>query len=361
MFAAGTPLGLDLAEEPEREMMVWISKPLWNARCTRRTSRIGWWTSVIAAAVLAIISVHASAAGLPGPLVNVKWLHGHLNEVTVVAIRGAPAEFTTPPRYGAVATGGKARPVAVGGHIQGARLLALGSILAPQKIDGRDVADMPPTAEAFQDAMRRAGVNGGEKLVISSAGDSAVALDIAARLYWTVKTYGGKDVAILNGGMAAWLEAGYPVSTAAATPAIGDWTATKADWRWFAESAAVADASAGNGVQLVDARPTSEFLGITKSPIVHRLGHIKGARSFPPDAIVRHEGIATYFLSAAEYREILPQLGINESAPTIVYCNTGIYSSGAWFVMHEVLGNPDVRLYVGSMQEWTLEGRPVVP
>lgn len=337
-----------------------IAKAVENASCSRRAFLIAISAGGVGAGASTIPAIRADAAELPGPLVSARWLHAHRSDVTVIGIRGTAAEFTMKPEYGAPSANGEAQLIAVGGHIPDARLIVLSEILATRRIDGRDINDMPPTAEALQSALRRAGVGSGKPLVIASAGDSVVALDFAARLYWTLKTFGSADIAVLNGGMAAWLEAGYPASTAQTAPAMGDWTAAKANWRWFASSEDAARASAGDGVQLVDARPTSQFLGITKALVVREFGHIKGAKSFPPEAIARRDGIAFYFMGAAEYRKILPELGIDADAPTIAYCNTGIYSSGAWFVLHEIVGNPNVRLYVGSMQEWTLEGRPVV-
>ena len=53
-------------------------------------------------------------------------------------------------------------------------------------------------------------------------------------------------------------------------------------------------------------------------------------------------------------------MGISSQQPTIAYCNTGHLASGAWFVMSEMVGNPNTRLYDGSMHQWTLEKRPTV-
>jgi thiosulfate/3-mercaptopyruvate sulfurtransferase len=52
--------------------------------------------------------------------------------------------------------------------------------------------------------------------------------------------------------------------------------------------------------------------------------------------------------------------GIDANAPSVSYCNTGHMAAGSWFIQSEILGNPQVRLYDGSMHEWTTLGRPVV-
>jgi thiosulfate/3-mercaptopyruvate sulfurtransferase len=52
-------------------------------------------------------------------------------------------------------------------------------------------------------------------------------------------------------------------------------------------------------------------------------------------------------------------LAINSRANIITYCNSGQFASTSWFVFHELMGNPNVRLYDGSMHQWALEKRPV--
>jgi len=50
---------------------------------------------------------------------------------------------------------------------------------------------------------------------------------------------------------------------------------------------------------------------------------------------------------------------IRDQAATITYCNSGQTASEGWFILSELLGNRDVRLYDASMQEWTLKKLPV--
>ena len=52
-------------------------------------------------------------------------------------------------------------------------------------------------------------------------------------------------------------------------------------------------------------------------------------------------------------------MGVKTDAKTITYCNSGHLASGGWFMMHELMGNKNVKLYDGSMHEWTLEKHPV--
>ena len=65
-------------------------------------------------------------------------------------------------------------------------------------------------------------------------------------------------------------------------------------------------------------------------------------------------------LTPEQYRSVMKGLGYAPQAGAITYCNTGHMAAGAWFVMSEIMGNPDTRLYDGSMHEWTTLGHPVV-
>ena len=79
-------------------------------------------------------------------------------------------------------------------------------------------------------------------------------------------------------------------------------------------------------------------------------------RTMPPPGMPG----AAMFMSAADYKKIFHDFNISDTAPTTTYCNTGHLASGAWFVVHEILGNKNSKLYAGSMNEWTNLGNPTV-
>ncbi len=300
------------------------------------------------------------ASILPGPLVTPQWLNDHLMKVTVIDIRDDLAQLTVEPKYAADKKTGKQVLVEAGGHIRGALSLEFGKIRQSRAVDGVTLASMLPTKEFFEKAMDDAGLDKGAAVVIAPVGDSVESLDMATRLYFQLKYFGDDDVAILNGGMNAWLTAGYPVSEDQIVAKPGDWAAAGERADILATTQDVKAAVAASATQLVDARPTAQFLGIAKSPVVLVAGHVQGARSFPPDAVARAAGGAKEFLTADEYRKIFAQETIDPDRPLIAYCNTGHYASGAWFVAHEILKDEKARLYAGSMNEWTHLSNPVV-
>lgn len=311
------------------------------------------WTCIL---LLASASMAQAAVTLPGPLVTPQWLNQHRSEVNIVAVRANPSSFTAAPTFST--HDGKKALARFGGHIPGAMLLDFGKARVPRMVDGRQIKWLLPDRADFQKLMREVGVKAGRPTVIVPEGIKGADLDMAARVFWSMKVYGDKHLALLNGGTTGWINAGLPVSTAAASSGGGTWAASKADMRYFASSHDVAR-SIGKA-QIIDARPMPFYVGLVKKPNVGAAGHIKGAVNLPPNLRSTETGGSARYLTAADYRKIFPHLGIKPGKPSITYCNTGHLASGAWFVMSEVMGNPNVKLYDGSMYEWTTEKRPVV-
>jgi thiosulfate/3-mercaptopyruvate sulfurtransferase len=284
----------------------------------------------------------AAEAALPGPLVTAQWLHDHADGVTVIDIGDNAQRLTTT------------------GHIAGALFVDFNTIREERTIDGVKLAAMMPTKESFEKVMETAGLDKGRTIVIAPVGDSVESLGMATRLLFQLKYFGEDKVAILNGGTNAWIGANYPVSTDPVSTRKGDWVATAERKELLATTDDVKAGLRDHATQLVDARPIAQFFGTMKSPVVKAAGHVEGARSFPPDAVTPPAGAARQFLNEKQYRAIFQQQGINPDQPSISYCNTGHYGSGAWFVAHEILNQKDAKLYAGSMNEWTNLNNPVV-
>jgi thiosulfate/3-mercaptopyruvate sulfurtransferase len=311
-------------------------------------------TLLFAAAGL-LLAARSFAATLPGPVVDTAWLAANLAQVQVVAVQSDPALFTTQPLWETDAKSGRKQLVEASGHVPGARLVNAKKIRTERQIGAHTVKYMLPEAGAFEAMMRQAGLRADRPIVLVPLGQAVADLDDAARLYWQLKYYGEDRVAILDGGLAAWLASGGAVSTAAASAEAGDWKAGAPRAELFADSEAVAAGQA----QLVDARSLPQYHGLSKRDYVFDYGHIPGAHALPPELRTRSEGASERFLPAATYRALVAASGIDPDKPAITYCNSGHLAAGAWFVMSEIMGNRAVRLYDGSLHEWTLEKRPM--
>ncbi len=81
-------------------------------------------------------------------------------------------------------------------------------------------------------------------------------------------------------------------------------------------------------------------------------GHISDAINIPFMSLLDTTDIPV-FLSRNKLRLLLNKKELDANAPTVFYCNIGVQGSLGWFVFSEILGNPHVSLYDGSMHAWS--------
>jgi thiosulfate/3-mercaptopyruvate sulfurtransferase len=211
-----------------------------------------------------------------------------------------------------------------------------------------------PEGQHLAKLFARCGITPASHVVIVGAGTSAGDFSAAARVYWTLKIAGHREISLLEGGMAAWQQAGLPVESGRNAPPpmppypIALVTGLRADL------AAVEHAVKHRHAILLDTRSTSYFEGREKSPQAKRAGRL-------PEAV--HLDHALSFDPASKRLKSLPeleQLFALPDQPVVSYCNTGHQAATSWFILSEVLRRPGVSLYDGSMSEWTEdEARPV--
>jgi thiosulfate/3-mercaptopyruvate sulfurtransferase len=308
---------------------------------------------VVLLAMGAAIAQSALAIEVPSPLVDAAWLNAHKGEVTVLQVSGPLKSFTTSPEMKTVE--GKRVIVNVAGHVPGASFVDFKKVRVNRMVNDKKVKGMLPPKADFEKLAQSWGVNKDSTIVIVPAGLTTADVGEATRLYWQFKYYGQKEMAILDGGMAAWLSAGYPAATDAPAAVSGDWVATGNDESILATYDQVNAALAKKDVQLADARPQNQYMGVfTKKGELH--GHLVGAKDISPDLLTTADGASAKFLPAASYKSILEAKGLDTGAATITYCNTGHLASGLWFVTHEIVGNKKAKMYDGSLVEYSLLG-----
>lgn len=305
----------------------------------------------------ATIAQGAFAIDIPSPVVDAAWLNAHKNDVVVLQVSGPLKAYTQAPAVKTV--DGKTVVQSVSGHVPGASFVDFKKVRVSRMVDGKKVKGLIPLKADFETLAQSWGVNKDSAIVFVPAGLSTGDVDEAARLYWQFKYYGHKNMAVLNGGMAAWLAAGYPASTDAPKTVKGNWVASGEDKSIMATYSDVKSALAHKNVQLADARPQNQYMGVFTKP--HELsGHLAGAKDISPDLLTKADGASADFLPAASYKSIMQAKGLNTGADTIAYCNTGHLASGLWFVTHEIMGNKKARLYDGSLVEYSLLGGETV-
>ncbi|GEM_PF-173380 len=302
-----------------------------------------------------------AATVLPGPLVTPQWLHAHADEVQIVDLRDDLNSLTEPPRY--IQAGGRKVLVQSGGHIPDALSVNVAALREPRQIAGHTVRFMLPSAKDFQGIMQASQLQPDKPIVLVPTGDQVISLQEAALLAFELQVFGqpADQIAILNGGMHAWIEAGYPVDTDAIAPLEqGTWKASSPRKELLADIAQVKQAQRSHG-RLIDARPLAQFAALYHTPVIPVSGRLAGARSLPTELLYKQAPDGSWhYLTADEYRSVLNEQGIGKLSPSIVYCNTGQYASGAWFVLTRILGLKGVREFQGGMNEWLHRGLPAV-
>jgi thiosulfate/3-mercaptopyruvate sulfurtransferase len=211
-----------------------------------------------------------------------------------------------------------------------------------------------PTVPELEKLIGDLGIDETSHVVVVPAGVNVLDFGSAARTYWTLKYVGVKDVSILDGGLAAWRQAGLPVESGVKAPSPKIFTAT-VDNSILALANDVEAIEGKGGASLVDARPASFFHGKEKAPASQAYGHIPGAVSL--DSAKFYDPQTNRLKPKAELAAVASTV---PAGPAVSYCNTGHWAATDWFVLHELLGRPETRLYAGSMVEWTSNAsRPI--
>ncbi len=225
-----------------------------------------------------------------------------------------------------------------------------------------------PTPEQLAETFSRWGIDASVQVVTYDQGNGAH----AARLWWLLRWAGHRNVAVLNGGFAAWQQAGLPVETVTREP-----TARQFRWRPGPPQQApevvstaelerlVRSGELQSGKRLlVDARGADRFAGHNETidPVA---GHIPGAHNHP---FLRNVDAQGRFLPAQEFRKLWDTTlgasrgqgeGARGAPQVIAMCGSGVTACHNLLAL-EIAGLPQARLYAGSWSEWIRDpARPV--
>jgi thiosulfate/3-mercaptopyruvate sulfurtransferase len=183
----------------------------------------------------------------------------------------------------------------------------------------------------------------------------------AAYAYWYFKLYGHQDVKLLDGGRKKWELDSRELVTEVPQRAATSYKAQEQD----SEIRAFRDevvAAIGNK-NLIDVRSPDEFAGRLLAPAhlpqeqAQRGGHVPTAMNVPWSKAAEDDGT---FKSDDALRELYSGAGVDFGTDTIAYCRIGERSAHTWFVMHELLGQANVKNYDGSWTEYgSLVGVPI--
>jgi thiosulfate/3-mercaptopyruvate sulfurtransferase len=208
-----------------------------------------------------------------------------------------------------------------------------------------------PDAAKFAETLGRWGVDRDVQVVAYDQGSSAY----AARAWWMLRRAGHERVAVLDGGFAAWHEAGLPVSREPGKRAPRAFVA-RPSGRAPLTAAEVQQALAESAISLVDARGADRFAGQNET-IDAVAGHVPGATNRP---FARNVDSRGRFLPAAELRrQWSDTLAGRRPEDVVTMCGSGVTACHHLLAL-EIAGLSGGRLYPGSWSEWIRDpARPV--
>ena len=235
------------------------------------------------------------------------------------------------------------------GHARGAVYAHLDDDLSGEIVLGKSGRHPLPSREAFVRTLRAWGINSRTQVVAYDDSGGP----FAARLWWMLRWIGHESAAVLDGGYAAYLAAGGPVSSEPASPRSGRVTEVRDT---LAEVVTAQDVMNNSGWTLLDAREGARYRGDAE-PLDPVAGHIPGALNLPCQQNLTADG---RFKPAGDLRDLYNSvLGNKDVGSVVCYCGSGVTAAhNALAMTHAGLGTP--KLYAGSWSEWITDvDRPV--
>lgn len=272
-------------------------------------------------------------------LVSTDWLAGELGAADLVLLDASlflPGTPRDPQAEFAAA------------HIPGAAFLDLETLADPA-----DPAPhmLPPDALMTQ-RVQALGIHADSRIIVYDNSP----IRSAARAWWMLRLYGvGRSVAILDGGLPAWIAEGRPTESGTPIPAPGNAVA-HIDRHQVCSQADMIANLASQAAQMVDARGPGRFTGAEAEPRPGMAsGHIPGSRNLPYSALFAPDN---RLKSEDELRALFADAGIDITRPVITTCGSGV-TAAILLAALELLGSRDVALYDGSWAQWGFD--PATP
>ncbi|WP_449410556.1 3-mercaptopyruvate sulfurtransferase [Methylobacterium komagatae] len=273
------------------------------------------------------------------PLVTPAWLYERLSAPDIIVLDASwylPAAGRDPEAEYRAA------------HIPGAIRFDLDAMSDTES----SLPHMMPRPEVFASRMRALGIGDGQQVVIYDG----MGLFSAPRVWWMLKTFGMRDALVLDGGLPAWLAAGYPTEEGETQPRERRHFTARLDNGAVADAGDIARALETGSAQVVDARSGPRFRGEEAEPRPGvRPGHMPGAKNLHYASLQREGRMK----SPEELAEVFTAAGVDPRRPVLTTCGSGVTAAIISLAL-ETMGHPARGLYDGSWSEWGADPqRPV--
>jgi thiosulfate/3-mercaptopyruvate sulfurtransferase len=203
---------------------------------------------------------------------------------------------------------------------------------------------MLPSAEKFSSRVRKLGLGDGSRIVVYDQ----IGVMSAARVWWTFRVMGHRDVVVLDGGLPKWISEGREVEDLPPPPRDRHFTAQVNNdlVRSFEQMRRALD---GGREQVVDARPAPRFRGEAPEPRPGlKSGHMPGALNLPFPTLFAPDGT---MLPADKLETALRQAGVDPDKPVVATCGSGISACLIALALART-GRWRTAVYDGSWAEW---------
>jgi len=266
------------------------------------------------------------------------WLNTHLGDPKVKVV---DASWYLPAQKR------DAKAEYLAGHIPGAVFFDIDAIADRTT----DLPHMLPTVAAFAAAAGALGLSETDTIVVYDG----MGLFSAPRVWWTLKTFGAKDIRVFEGGLPAWLKAGFATEAGPAKPKPAKFRANFSPAQ-VRDYLGVREALA-RGVTVVDARSAPRFRGEEPEPRPGLpSGHMPGAKNLHYAALMDSDG---RLVAPEKIRQLFKDATVDLSGPVITTCGSGITAAILSLALAQI-GKSDVAVYDGSWTEWAARaGAPI--
>lgn len=261
-------------------------------------------------------------------LVSTGWLARHLGDADLVTVDSS---------WHMPASRRNGRDEYLQAHIPGARFLDIDELSDRSSPSPH----MLPSAAEFGKAMESLGVGSDDRVVIYDNSP----IRTAARGWFTLRHFGARNIAILDGGFQKWKAEGRPIESGEPAPRNAAFDAKPTPDEVFTKEQILA----GPGCALADARGKGRFEATEPEPRAGIAGgHIPGARNLPFGQLYNEDGT---FKSPDQLRRLFADAGLDPARRFIASCGSGVTATSLIFAAH-LLGSDSGSLYDGSWTEW---------
>jgi thiosulfate/3-mercaptopyruvate sulfurtransferase len=273
------------------------------------------------------------------PIVSADWLKSHL---AAPDVRVLDCTYATTFKPGEAQTG---KSFYDGAHIPGARYFDIDDIADTDS----PLPHMLPAPEKFASRVRKLGLGDGHRIICYDQNGYMA----SARVWWMFRAMGHNDVAVLDGGFAAWKAVGGALEDLPPVFAA-DRHFTVRPRRDLVRDLAQMQAAIGKGSpQIVDARSADRFTGKAAEPRPGlRAGHMPASMSVPYGKLIGGDGL---FKSPEEIRSVFEAAGVTLDKAIVTSCGSGV-TAAILALGLAVAGFDDAAVYDASWCEWGAEG-----